>query len=82
MLRQLTGGLMAVIALGCAVIVGSSVAWSNIAGPVGAAHMRLVNFDQTFADAASAPCPANTPANRERLRDIGWSHMNVRLASR
>jgi hypothetical protein len=82
MLRQLVGGFMAAMALGCAVVVGSSVAWSTIAGPIGEASMTRVDFDRTFAAAAAAPRLGNTPANRERLRDIGWSHMNVRLASK
>jgi hypothetical protein len=82
MLRQLTGGLMAAIALGCVVIVGSTVAWSNIVAPVGEAHMTRIDFNRTFTDAAAAQSPVNTPANRERLRDIGWSHLNVRLAGK
>jgi hypothetical protein len=31
-----------------------------------------INFDQTFADTTARPHPANTPPNREKLRDAGW----------
>jgi hypothetical protein len=82
MLRRLTSGFVAVVALSCAVMVGSGVAWSNIVRPAGEAPMTRVDFNRTFADAAAASRAANTPANRERLRDFGWSHLNVRLASK
>jgi len=85
MLRRLISGFMAVIALGGTVVIGSSVAWSNTAGPVGGgAYATRTEFDQAFADAVAAARPGNTPANRERLREIGWKrlHQNVPVASK
>jgi hypothetical protein len=82
MLRQLINGFVAAIALGGAV-VGSSAAWSNTADPVGGrAYMTRAEFDQAFADAAAASRPGNTPANRERLRNIGWKRLNLPIASK
>jgi len=84
MLRQLVSGVMAAIALGGVLVIGSSVAWSNTAGPVGGAYTTRAEFDQAFADAVAASRPGNTPANRERLREMGWKrlHQNVPVASK
>jgi hypothetical protein len=84
MLRQLIDGFVTVIVFCVAVGIGSSVAWSNnIAGPVaGQSHMTRAEFDQTFADAAAASRSGNTPANREKLRNIGWKYLNVPFASK
>jgi len=83
MLRQLINGLLAAIALGGVVIVSSGVAWSNIAGPVdGRAYATRADFDQAFADAVAASRPGNTPAQREKLREIGWKRLNAPIASK
>jgi hypothetical protein len=79
----LINGFVAAIALGGVVLVGSTVAWSNTAGPVGGqAYMTRAEFDQAFADAAAASRLGNTPTNRERLRDIGWKRLNAPIASK
>ena len=83
MLRQLINGFMAVIAFCVAVGIGSSVAWSNVVAPAaGQSQMTRAEFDQAFADAAAASRSGNTPANRERLRNIGWKYLNVPLANK
>ena len=83
MLRQLINSLLAVIVLCIAVGIGSSIAWSNVVGPVaGQPHMTRAEFDQAFADAAAASRSGNPPANREKLRNIGWKYLNVPLASK
>ena len=83
MLRQLINGSMAVIALCVAVSIGSSVAWSNVVEPIaGRPRMTRADFDQAFADAAAASRSGNTPANRERLRNIGWKYLNAPSTSK
>jgi hypothetical protein len=85
MSRQLINGMVTIIVLFVAVSIGSSVAWSNnIADPAaGQPHMTRAAFDQAFADAAAAASRSgNTPANREKLRNIGWKYLNVPLASK
>jgi predicted NodU family carbamoyl transferase len=80
--RQLIKGLVAAIAIGGAVI-NSHVAWSNTAEPVGnRAYVTPAEFDQAFAAAAAASRTGNTPANRERLRNVGWKHLNGPIASK
>jgi len=82
-LRQLINGFMAVIALCVAVSIGSSAACSNVVDPVaGRPHITRADFDQAFADAAAASRSGNTPANRERLRNIGWKYLNAPFASK
>jgi hypothetical protein len=82
-LRQLINGFMAVIALCVAADIGSSAAWSNVMAPApGQAQMTRAQFDQAFADAAAASRPGNTPANREKLRNVGWKYLNLPLASK
>jgi hypothetical protein len=80
---QLIKGLVAAIAIGGAVI-NSHVAWSNTAEPaVGdRAYVTPAEFDQAFAAAAAASRTGNTPANRERLRNVGWKHLNAPIASK
>jgi hypothetical protein len=81
--RQLINGFVAVIALGIATGLGSSAAWSNVVTPVaGQPHLTRADFDQAFADAIAASRSGNTPANRERLRNMGWKYLNVPLASK
>ena len=82
MSRQLIKGLVAAIAIGGAVI-NSHVAWSNTAEPVGnRAYVTPAEFDQAFAAAAAASRTGNTPANRERLRNVGWRHLHAPIASK
>ena len=79
---QLIKGLAAVIAIGGAVI-DSHVAWSNTAEPAAdRAYVTRAEFDQAFAAAAAASRTGNTPANRERLRNVGWKHLNAPIASK
>ena len=84
MSRQLINGFVAVIVFCVAVSIGSNVAWSNnmVAPVAGQPHMTRAAFDQTFADATAASRSGNTPANREKLRNIGWKYLNVPLASK
>lgn len=83
MLHQLISGFMAVIALCVAADFSSSAAWSNIMAPAaGQAQMTRTQFDQAFADAAAASRSGNTPANREKLRNVGWKYLNLPLASK
>jgi len=85
MSRQLIDGFVAVIVFCVAVSIGSSVAWSNniVDLAAGQPHMTRAAFDQAFADAAAAASRSgNTPANREKLRNIGWKYLNVPLASK
>jgi hypothetical protein len=74
---------VAAIAIGSAVI-NSHVAWSNTAEPaVGdRAYVTRAEFDQAFAAATTASRTGNTPANRERLRNVGWKHLNAPIASK
>ena len=82
MSAQLIKGLVAAIAIGGAVI-NSHVAWSNTAEPVGnRAYVTPAEFDQAFAAAAAASRTGNTPANRERLRNVGWRHLHAPIASK
>jgi hypothetical protein len=79
---QLIKGLVAAIAIGGAVI-NSHVAWSNTAEPVGdRVYVTRAEFDQAFAAAAAASRTGNTPANRERLRNVGWRHLHAPIASK
>jgi hypothetical protein len=80
--RQLVNGFVAAIAIGGAVI-NSHVAWSNTAEPIGGrAYVTRAEFDQAFAEAAAASRSGNTPANRERLRNVGWKRLNAPIASK
>jgi hypothetical protein len=80
--RQLIKGLVAAIAIGGAA-VNSNVAWSNTIEPAGGrAYVTRAEFDQVFADAAAASRTGNTPATRERLRNVGWKHLNTPIASK
>jgi hypothetical protein len=72
MLRKLVGIAAAVVAIGC-VAIGSTNALSSIADFGGImAYATKADFDQAFAAASSQSRPENTPANREKLRVIGW----------
>jgi hypothetical protein len=80
--RQFIKGFVAAIAIGGAA-VSSNAAWSNTAEPVGGrAYATRAEFDQAFADAAAASRTGNTPANRERLRNVGWKRLNAPVAAK
>ncbi len=82
MSRQLIRGFVAAVVIG-GVVINSHVAWSNTAEPVGGhVYVTRAEFDQAFADAAAASRSGNTPANRERLRNVGWKHLNTPIASK
>jgi hypothetical protein len=56
-------------ALGCVVVVGATIAWSNIAGPVGGqAYLTTAAFNQAFTDATASAPPQNT---QDKLRAAG-----------
>lgn len=83
MLRQLINGFTAVIAVCAAIGIGSSAAWSNVVAPTfDQPQMTRAQFDQAFADAAAASRFGNTPANREKLRNVGWKYLSVPLVSK
>ena len=93
MSRQLIRGFVAAIAIGgaagfvAAIAIGgaavnSNAAWSNAAEPLGGrAYVTQAAFDQAFADAAAASRTGDTPAIRERLRNVGLKHLNEPVAS-
>jgi hypothetical protein len=59
---------LAIVALTC-IAIGSTIAWSNIAGSTGArAYVTKVDFDQAFADAAAGQRESE-PTIREKFRD-------------
>jgi hypothetical protein len=63
--------ISAAVAFGCVVIVGATIAWSNIAGPIGGqAYLTTAEFNQAFADAA-APASAQTAQDKLRERAKG-----------
>jgi len=79
---QLVRGFVAAIAIAGATF-NSNAAWSNTAEPAGSrAYVTQAEFDQAFADAVAASRGGNTPANRERLRNVGWKHLNAPIASK
>jgi hypothetical protein len=71
MFRKLIAISAAVVAIGC-VAIGSTNALSSIADLGTTASMTKADFDQAFAAASAQIRPENTPANREKLRAIGW----------
>jgi hypothetical protein len=80
---QFIKGLVTAIAIGGAAVTISNAAWSNTAEPPGdRAYVTRAEFDQAFAAAAAASRTGNTPANRERLRNIGWKHLTAPIASK
>jgi hypothetical protein len=61
------------VAVSCVVIVGATIAWSNIAGPIGGqAYLTTAQFDQAFADATAVPAQ-NT---QDKLRAAGLKRAN------
>jgi hypothetical protein len=61
--------ISAAVAAGCVVIVGATIAWSNIAGPIGGqAYLTTAAFNQAFTDAA-APAPIQN--TQDKLRAAG-----------
>jgi len=76
MLRKLIRISAASIDIGC-VAIGSTNAVSSIANSDGgSAYATKSDFDQAFATASAISRPQNTPANREKLRSIGWKLIN------
>jgi hypothetical protein len=75
MARQFINAIVvATVALGCVVVVGATVAWSNVAGPIGdQAYLTKADFDQAFADAALSEKAA---PNRDKLRIAGQKRLN------
>jgi hypothetical protein len=60
---------LAIVALTC-IAIGSTIAWSNIAGSTGArAYVTKADFDQAFADVEAAGRRPNTNVNRDRKTD-------------
>ena len=82
MLRQIVSAVGSTLALGCVVVIGSTVAWSNIVVPPGQAYASKAEFERAFADLGSLPQSLNTAPNREKLRAIGWQRLNATLASK
>jgi hypothetical protein len=59
---------LAIVALTC-IAIGSTIAWSNIAGSTGArAYVTKADFDQAFADAAAGRRESE-PTIREKFRE-------------
>jgi hypothetical protein len=78
MLRQIISALGAAVTLSAIVVIGSTVAWSNIVGPVGGqAYLTKAQFDQAFVDVSAVP--QSTPVLREKLREAGWKLLNASL---
>ncbi len=78
MSRQMINLLVAGVALGGVIVIGSTNAWSNIVGPVGAqAYVTKAEFDQAFIDTTTASRAQNTATYREKLRDLGWKRLNA-----
>src|SRR5580704_4949454 len=60
---------LAIVALTC-IAIGSTIAWSNIAGSTGArAYVTKADFDQAFADVEAEGRRPNTNVNRDRKTD-------------
>jgi hypothetical protein len=71
MSRTLTRAFVVVIAVVC-VVVGSSIAWSTLAGSTGAPpYANKADFDRAFADAAAGH-RAFKPSDVEKLRNSAW----------
>src|SRR5580704_16654893 len=59
---------LAIVPLTC-IAIGSTIAWSNIAGSTGVrAYVTKVDFDQAFADAAAGQRESE-PTIRQKFRD-------------
>jgi hypothetical protein len=60
--------VLAIVAVTC-IAIGSTIAWSNIAGSTGArTYVTKADFDQAFADAAAGRRESE-PTIRERFRE-------------
>ena len=81
MSRTISNALGTTFAVLSVVVIGSTVAWSNIVVPAGQAYTSKAAFEQAFVD-ASAARPQFTAQNREKLRDLGWKHLNATLAGK
>jgi hypothetical protein len=81
MSRTIANALGGTFALLSVVVIGSTVAWSNIVVASGQAYASKAEFEQAFVD-ANVTRPQNTAPNREKLREIGWKHFNVSVAGK
>jgi hypothetical protein len=81
MLRRMINRLGVTIGLGCIVAIGTTAAWSNIVVPTRQAYATKAAFDQAFNDVAAVRAD-NSATTREKLRDLGWKHLKVALASK
>ena len=81
MSRQIISALGGTLAIAAVVVIGSTVAWSNIVVPVSKAYTTKAEFNQAFTDAAAVPQAQNTAPHREKLRDIGWKRLKLSLAA-
>ena len=80
MSRTILNALGGVFAVAAVVAIGTTVAWSNIVEPAGRAYANKAEFDQAFVDASAPSRLANTAANREKLRDLGWKQFKATVA--
>lgn len=68
MSRVLNHIFVVVVAAGC-IAIGTTIAWSNLAGPA-TAYASKADFDQAFTDAFAGQRELS-PAVREKLRTAG-----------
>ena len=77
MSRNLLSTVVAVIVLGSAAAVGSTLVFSNLARSQNAASGYVqtsktkADFDRTFADVVISPARSYTDADRDLLREAG-----------
>ena len=81
MFRRMINRLGVTVGLGCIVAIGTTSAWSNIVVPTNRAYATKAAFDRPFTDVAAVRAD-NTATTREKLRDLGWKHLKVSLASK
>jgi hypothetical protein len=68
---------LAIVAL-TSIAIGSTIAWSNIAGSTGArAYVTKADFDQAFADAAAGRRESE-PTIREKFREAAAKDVAAR----
>ena len=75
MLRKPSIAVMALTALGIAVLTPGA-AFSATIPAAGEVNTAKTYFDLVFAELSRTPIAINTPANREKLRSIGWSRLD------
>jgi hypothetical protein len=82
MSRKVISALGGFAAIAAVVVIGTTVAWSNIVAPLGHAYTTKAEFERTFADMNAMPQALNTAPTREKLRNIGWKLLNASNASK